>query len=371
MSLRIPTIFKNVKNIDWLLMVAIFLLICFGLTSLYSLTLGQADKNFNFLSKQIIFSVIGLALIFIIATFDYRWWQSLSGWFYAAAVVLLILVLFLGQNLKGATGWFVWNIFSFQPVEFAKLAVIIFLARCFSQWSLERYQLKLWLKSFLVILPVCILLLLQPDFGSMAVIFGIWFGMLWLAGINKKHILIFLLILVLISALGWQFILHDYQKNRLLTFLNPQLDPLGIGYNTRQSMVAIGAGGFLGRGLSLGTQSQLHFLPISEADFIFAALAEELGFVGVLFIFILYLILFYALFKIMRKAKDNFSLLTVFGFNLMFFIHLVINVGMTIGFLPVTGLPLPFVSYGGSFLLISLIGIGIIQSIKLRQNISA
>jgi len=364
-------IISTLKNIDWLLLVAVFLLICFGLSSLYSLALSQTNPDFFLLQKQIIFSIAGFILLFIFIIFDYRWWSFLSGWFYIISIIFLFLVLFLGQNLRGTTGWFVIGNFSFQPIELAKLAIIIFLAKCFSDWTYDKYQAKLWVKSFLVILPVCVLTLLQPDFGSMVVILSVWFGMLWLAGINKKHLLIFLVVLLLISLVGWQFFLHDYQKTRILSFINPQIDPLGASYNTRQSIIAIGSGGMFGKGLSLGTQSQLHFLPVSEADFIFASIGEELGFVGLLFVFILYLLFFFRSFKIMKKAKNNFSLFLVFGFSLMFFIQLIINVGMVIGLLPVTGLPLPFVSYGGSFLLISLIAVGIMQSINLRQNNSS
>ena len=363
MLIQIQTI---LKNIDWLLLVAVFLLVCLGLTSLYSLGLSEPEKDFGLLNRQVLSSVFGFIMLFVFVFLDYRWLNSLSIIFYIVSVLLLLLVLFLGTNLQGTTGWFVFGNFSFQPIELVKLSVIILLARCFSNWSHEKYTLRLWLKTFLIILPVCILLLLQPDFGSMIIILFVWFGLLFLSGISKKNFLIFLLILILISSIGWQFILRDYQQNRILSFLNPQNDPLGIGYNTRQSIIAVGSGGLFGRGLGLGTQSQLHFLPVSEADFIFSSLAEELGFFGILFIFVLYFFIFYRLFKIIKKTTNDFALLLVSGFCLMFFSQVLINIGMTIGLLPVTGLPLPFVSYGGSFLLISLISIGIIQSVKLH-----
>lgn len=355
------------RNIDWLLLVAVFLLICFGLSFLYSLGLSQ-ERDFNLLYKQIIFSLAGLLLLFIFILFDYRWWRFLSSWFYGLSVLLLILVLFFGQNIRGTTGWFVLGNFSFQPVELAKLATIIFLSRCLSSWSQEKYQASLWLKSFLVVVPVCFLLMLQPDFGSMAVFFFIWLAMLWVTGINKKHFFIFLLLALLVAVISWQFFLHDYQKDRILTFLKPGADPLGAGYSVRQSIIAIGSGGIWGRGLGLGTQSQLHFLPVSEADFIFAALTEELGFIGAVVIFTLYFILFYCLFKVMKRVKDDFALFLVFGLSLMFFIQVAINIGMVVGVLPVTGLPLPFVSYGGSFLIVSLISIGVVQSVKIRNQ---
>ncbi|MBU4481981.1 rod shape-determining protein RodA, partial [Candidatus Parcubacteria bacterium] len=350
--------FLNIfKKMDWLLLAVVFLLICFGLSTLYSLGLSN-DRDFNLLNKQILFSVLGFVLMFVISFFDYRWWRFLSIWLYFIAVFLLILVLFLGKTLGGTTGWFVLGDFSFQPVELAKLFVIIFLSRCFTKWVDEKYRVSLWLKSFFIILPVCLLILIQPDFGSMAVIFLIWILMLMLTGVKKKHILIFLLIILITAVFSWQFLLRDYQQDRILTFINPNADPLGAGYNVRQSMIAIGSGGLWGRGLGLGTQSQLRFLPISEADFIFASISEELGFVGALVIFILYFIFFFRLFKILRSLKDDFGLFLIFGLSAMFFIQVVINTGMCAGVLPVTGLPLPFVSYGGSFLIISLISIG-------------
>jgi rod shape determining protein RodA len=355
------------KKIDWLLMVAVFLLIFFGLTSLYSLGLGQTEQDFNLLHKQIFSSVLGIVLMLAVIFFDYRWLRVAAPWLYLASIILLIMVLFLGQNIKGTTGWFVFSGFSIQPVEIVKLSVVIFLAYFFVKYGHQRYQLPLWLKSFLIILPICALVILQPDFGSMAVIFLLWCGYVWLSGVSKKYILIFVLLIISLSFLTWQFILQDYQQDRIITFLNPNLDPLGSGYNVRQSIIAIGSGNMFGRGLSLGTQSQLHFLPVSEADFIFASIAEELGFVGVTVIFILYSILFYRLTKIIKNTKNEFGVFLVFGISLIFLIQVIINIGMTIGLLPITGLPLPFISYGGSFLVISLVLIGVVQSVKVRN----
>jgi len=355
------------KNIDWLLLVAVFLLICFGLSTLYSLALGSENKSFNLLEKQIISSLLGLVFMFVFIVLDYRVWRSVAPWLYAIAFILLLLVLFFGKNIQGTTGWFVLSKLSFQPIELAKIVIVIVLAKFFAHRSKLDIQISLWLKSFLIIIPFCVLVLLQPDFGSMAVIFLVWIAMLWFHGFNKKYFLFFLIIVLLMAIVSWQFLLAPYQKERVLTFLNPQADLLKSGYNVHQSMVAIGSGGLWGRGLGLGTQSQLHFLPVSEADFIFAALGEELGFIGASVLFVLYLIVFYRLFKIIKNTKDDFGTFLVFGFAMIFFIQLVINVGMAVGILPVTGLPLPFVSYGGSFLIMSLIAVGMVQGIKIRS----
>lgn len=360
--------FLNIfRHIDWLLLVAVFLLICFGLSTLYGLTLGSEKNTFNFLQKQIIFTVIGLVLLLLFIFLDYRIWRSWGGWLYLLSLVLLLLVLFFGTNIQGTTGWFRFLGFSFQPVEFAKIVVIIFLAKFFSKGDYLKKDLFLWLRSFLIIFPVCLLVILQPDFGSMIVIFCIWLGMIWLSGSKRKYFIGLFLILLISAFIGWQFFLQTYQKERILTFLNPSADILGSGYNVQQSIIAIGSGGFSGRGLGLGTQSQLHFLPVSEADFIFSVLGEELGFIGTTLIFILYVIFFYRMFRIIEAAKDDFGAFMVFGFATLFFVQILINIGMAVGFLPVTGLPLPFVSYGGSFLVMSLISVGIIQSVRIRS----
>ncbi|HPI67137.1 MAG TPA: rod shape-determining protein RodA [bacterium] len=361
--------FSLIKNFDWLLLVAVFLLIAFGLSTLYSLTLSSDNKNFNPLNRQIVFSLFGLVLLLIVSFIDYRFWHAFAWWLYGLSLVLLISVLFFGQTIQGTTGWFVFGPFNLQPVEIAKIAIIILLARFLStKASREKISLDIWFKSFFIILPILLLVVLQPDFGSMVVIFLIWFAMLFLTGIKIKHFLFFCLILVILAVVGWQFFLQPYQKDRIITFLQPQLDPLGSGYNVRQSLIALGSGGLWGRGLGLGTQSQLHFLPVSEADFIFAALGEEWGFAGTLIVFLLYLVIFYRLYRIMHHCRNDFGLFLIFGLTMMFFIQFLINVGMATGVLPVTGLPLPFVSYGGSFLVMSLIAIGMIENVKTRIN---
>ncbi|HPA25992.1 MAG TPA: rod shape-determining protein RodA [bacterium] len=360
--------FLNIfKNVDWLLLVAVFLLICFGLSTLYSLTLGTEGSGFNFLQKQFLFSLLGFILLLFFVFLDYRLWRSWSGWLYISSLLLLTLVLFFGKTIQGTTGWFRFLGFSFQPVELAKIAVVIFLAKFFSEGTYLKKEISLWLRSFLIILPACLLVILQPDFGSMIVVFCIWLSMIWLSGAKRKYFIGLFLIILVVAIIGWQFFLQTYQKERILTFLNPTADVLGSGYNVQQSIIALGSGGLTGKGLGLGTQSQLHFLPVSEADFIFAVLGEELGFIGTSLIFILYLVVFYRLFKIVQKVKDDFGAFMVLGFATLFLVQIIINIGMAVGLLPVTGLPLPFVSYGGSFLVMSLIAMGIIQSVKIRS----
>lgn len=352
------------KKIDWRLALTVFFLILIGLISLYSLSL---DANKELFLKQLTFAIIGLILMFLFSILDYRWFNNLANVLYLISVLLLILVLFFGTNLKGTTGWFTWQGFSFQPIELAKISVIIMLAKFFEKNNLKKYSFSAYYQSFLIILPIAFLAFIQPDFGSAFIVFIIWFGMLWFFGINKKHLLILLLIFIIFSFVGWNFVLQDYQKSRVLSFVNPRNDLSGAGYNTWQSIIAIGSGGLFGKGLGSGTQSLLNFLPVSEADFIFSSITEQLGFFSALIIICLFFILYFRFYKILKNTKDGFGAFILFGLFLMFFFQTLINLAMSVGMAPITGLPLPFISYGGSFLVISLISIGIIQSIKIRN----
>jgi rod shape determining protein RodA len=353
------------KKIDWQLALTVFFLILIGLTSLYSLSL---DVNKELFLKQSLFAIIGFVLMILFLFLDYRWFNNLANILYLISVILLILVLFFGTNLKGTTGWFTWKGLSFQPIELAKISIIIILAKFFEKNHTKKYSFSAYYQSFLIILPIAFLAFIQPDFGSAFIVFIIWFGMLWFFGINKKHLILLLIIFIIFSFLSWNFILQDYQKSRVLSFINPRSDLSGAGYNTWQSIIAIGSGGLFGKGLGLGTQSLLNFLPVSEADFIFSSIVEQLGFFSVLIIITIFFIFFLRLYKIIKKTKDSFGAFIIFGLFLMFFFQTIINLGMAVGLAPITGLPLPFISYGGSFLIISLISIGIIQSIKTRNT---
>jgi rod shape determining protein RodA len=212
------------------------------------------------------------------------------------------------------------------------------------------------------------LVLLQPDLGSVLILFMTWIVMVWLAGLNKRYLYFIFLILIAVSAFSWFFVLAPYQKDRVLNFIDSSRDPLDAGYNVRQSIIAVGSGGLIGRGLGLGTQSQLHFLPETQADFIFASLAEEFGFIGCIFILILYGLFFFRFYRAVRISRDNFSQLLTAGFLSIFFFQVAVNIGMSLGLLPVTGLPLPFISSGGSFLIMSFIMLGIVESLIIRNK---
>ena len=358
----------ELKNFDWVLFGAVFLLICFGLAALYSIAISFEQPDFLYFEKQIIFAVIGLILLFLVSFLNYRFWQDLSYLIYIGVAIILVAVLFFGQTVRGTTGWFSFSGLNFQPVELAKIALIVFLA-----WFLGNRvnTIKNW-RNFLVATVVAgiffLLVLFQPDFCSAIILFLIWLGMIIFAGANKKHLLLLAVSLVVIAALAWFFLFQDYQKDRILTFLNPGADPYGRGYHVRQALTAVGAGGFLGRGLGFGSQSQLKFIPASQTDFIFAVIGEELGFIGVSLIFFFWGLIFYRLIKAVKSMRDNFSLFFILGVSVLFFSQIVINIGMNIGLVPVTGISLPFLSYGGSFLVVSLVLVGITESMIIRNK---
>lgn len=354
-------------HLDWILLIAVILLISFGLAALYSVALSQKDPNFLNFKKQLIFAGIGILLVLVIGLVDYRWWEHYGYLIYIIAGLLLLTVLIFGQTLRGTTGWFSFFGFTFQPVEIAKLALITVLAKFFSQKAGQLHYFKNIFFSGLFAALFFLLVILQPDFGSAILLFLIWLGLLLFLSIRKAHLLLIVSLIIFSLIIGWFFLLKDYQKDRILILINPDLDPYGRGYHVRQAVIAVGAGNIFGRGLGFGSQSQLKFIPASQTDFIFAVIAEELGFLGVSLIIIFWGVIFYRLIEAAKNASDNFSLIFILGTSILFFIQFFINIGMNIGLVPVTGISSPFLSYGGSFLITSLILIGIVESIISRS----
>jgi rod shape determining protein RodA len=357
--------FTRFKGFDLILFIAVFLLMLFGLVTLYSINMSLQDSLFINVKKQLFFVFIGIILIFIFSKIDYRVYQNYNVIIYILAVLLLILVLLIGKNIKGTRGWFFIGGFGIQPVEFAKLALIIYLSKYLTQVSGFIASFSIFLKCFLIMAFLFFLVLLQPDLGSAMVLALIWLLMLLTSGLNKKYILSIICVGLIIAVMGWFFVLRDYQQARILAFIDPSNDPRGVGYNITQSIIATGAGQLIGRGIGFGSQSQLKFIPESQTDFIFAVIAEELGFLGVSLIFILYLIMLFRITKTIRVSKENFGAYLSLGILLYFVIHIVINIGMTIGLMPIAGIPLPFLSYGGSFMIMNCIMLGIIQSVNI------
>jgi len=355
------------KKLDWVLTISVLLLMIIGLMSIFS-TSFYHEKSYFY--KQAIFIVVGFFLMLIFAFIDYRIFRNhptLLLILYFISVFLLVIVLFLSKS-RGAASWLNLGFFNVEPVEIAKLAMVLIFAQYFSIRHIELYRLKHIIISGIYTVLVVGLVFLQPDLGSALVLIFLWIGVMIIAGIKLKQLLLLLLIGVILFSIAWLIILKPYQKDRITGFINPYLDPRGSGYHRIQSMIAIGSGGFLGRGLGHGPQSQLNFLPEQHTDFIFASIGEEWGFVGLIIIFILYFLLFSRIIKIAIRAENNFARLFCVGSVIVFIFHVFVNIGMNLGILPITGIPLSFLSYGGSNLLINFIMLGIIQSIAIREK---
>lgn len=355
-------------KLDWLLCFAVIILLILSISILYSLSLNTDTANFVIFQKQIFFALSGLVLFFLVANINYRVWSTYSKLIFIFFLVILLFVLFFGTEIKGTTGWLRIGSFGIQPIEFAKVALVIWLAKFFSDHAKDFRFFKYIILSGLATLSFLVLTVLQPDLGSSLILLGTWLILLLFTGISKKHLFWLIATFLMVVSLSWFFVLADYQKARLTTFINPGTDPQGQGYNVIQSMVAVGSGGWFGRGLALGTQSSLRFLPEPGTDFIFAVIAEDLGLFGTLVLLGLFFFIFYRLFLIIKKTKDDFGTYLVLGIASMLLVQIFINIGMNIGISPVTGIPLPLVSAGGSSLWAIMIALGMAENVHIRNS---
>lgn len=355
-------LWKELRRYDWILIALTFGIIAVGISIIYSIDLSRGD-TLTFFPTQALAVVLGFFSIVVLGAFHSSTYRTMSQPAYWFSLLILIAVLFLGQNIRGTTGWFRVFGFSFQPAEFAKIGIILLLAWWISKQGRRFDRWEFVVSSGLATFFICGLILLQPDLGSSAVIGAIWFGLIFLAGVKKRYIIGLLVMLLISVIIAWFFLFQQYQKDRILNFLYPEKDPLRSGYNVSQSIIAIGAGQTMGRGLGFGSQSQLHFLPEAQTDFIISVVGEELGFVGVTLILFLYLLLLARLLSIAKKSEDDFSAFTLFGIAILFFVQICVNIGGATGVLPVTGVTLPFLSYGGSSLIMNCALIGIAESI--------
>jgi rod shape determining protein RodA len=360
--------FNFLFKIDKTLFISIAALILIGLIIIFSTSYSSTGTDFLNFKKQLIFSIVGIILMFAASFFDYRALKNYTGIFYIFACFILVAVLYSGSLVRGTSSWFSFGFFNFQPAEFVKIIIIIILAKYLSQTSNSLGDLKKIIVSGIYLSLPVLLIIFQPDFGSALIIIFVWFAMLFIVGINKKYMALILILGLFVSTLSWSYALKDYQKDRIITFINPQSDPHDSGYNVIQSIIAVGSGEIWGNGLGRGSQSQLNFLPEKHTDFIFAVVAEEMGFIGVLLVLGFFGIIFYRFFYIIKEAQDNFGRLFVLGTAFMLMFHIVINAGMNMGIMPVTGIPLPFVSYGGSSLISMLIMLGLTQSVYIKGS---
>ena len=364
-------IFSRLRHFDWPLFLAVLCLTGIGLAVIYSTSLasgGQgADANFGNFRKQLLFAGAGIAVALLTAAANYRALSPLARFGYAAAAVMLIAVLAFGKTVKGTTGWFGIAGLGVQPVELVKLFMIVFLAKFLAARARSMRGAGALLATGSAVGISAGLVLMQPDFGSAFLVLSVWFVMLVISGVRRTHLLVMALLFVATAALAWGFALKPYQRDRIAVFLDPGRDPSGRGYQVTQSIIAVGSGGIAGKGLGFGSQSQLRFLPERQTDFLFAALAEELGFVGVVLVLGLFGLFFYRGYGLAVSARDDFTLFLVVGILVSFAVEVTVNIGGTLGLLPITGIALPFLSYGGSSLLTKFLMVGLLESVAVRR----
>lgn len=349
---------------DPIIFIIPILLVIISLSTIYTITF--ANNGYKLVLNQLVAVLIGIAIAGFITYLDYKFWRSTAFSLYLIGIVLLIVVSIFGANEFGASRWIELGFFRLQPSELMKIFLVLIIARFLETrfGRIKWYHILIGL--FIASIPFG-LVLKQPDLGTATVFIAILISLYIGAKISWKYILSILVLFVISLPFIWTN-LHDYQRERVMTFINPSSDPYGSGYNVLQSMIAVGSGGIFGQGFGQGSQSQLNYLPVAHADFIFAGFAESAGFVGSVILLILFLIFLWRVFYISKIAPDKFGALVSLGFGAMFLWQVFINIGMNIGVAPVTGIPLPFMSYGGSSIIANFIALGILQNIYIRSK---
>ncbi|HBB56959.1 TPA: rod shape-determining protein RodA [Patescibacteria group bacterium] len=354
-------IYKN-ASIDWVLFIATLPLLAAGLISMRSFGL-ESDYYFT---RQVYWIIFSMFLFFSFSFVDWRIFKKTEVLvvLFLVANFFLMILLVTGKVTKGAASWFDLGLFSIEPVDPLKILIIFILAKYFSRRHIEIANIRHIIIPGLYVGIPTFLVFLQPDFGSAIILFLIWLAMIMVAGISKRHLIAIVLILTTLLSISWFFAFEPYQKDRILTFLNPARDARGAGYNALQSTIAVGSGGMFGKGIGFGSQSRLEFLPEHQTDFIFAAFVEEWGFVGAMFVFIFYAIVVWRVLKNAYLGQSNFE--TLFGIGVASFLaaHFFVHIGMNIGLLPITGTTLPFLSYGGSHMATVYMSLGILMGMR-------
>jgi rod shape determining protein RodA len=352
---------KRFAHIDWILFLATLPILGAGLITMNSFM--GADAYF---SRQLIWVGVSIFVFFILSSLDLRIFKKTEviTFIFATMCSILLLLFAVGTVAKGAQSWFRLGAFSIQPSDPAKLVLILLLSKYFSRRHIEIAYVRHIIVSGLYAFIIFFLILMQPDFGSALIIFCIWLGMVLVSGISKKHLITVFLIGLFTFVGLWNFAFADYQKARIMNFIHPLADIQGSGYNAYQSTITVGSGQLFGKGIGYGTQSRLHFLPEYQTDFIFAAYSEEWGFIGALLIIFLFGVIIYRILKNAIRGATNFEILYGAGVAIFFMSHLFINIGMNMGVMPVTGITVPFMSYGGSHLIVEFAALGILMSMR-------
>ncbi|NUQ00925.1 MAG: rod shape-determining protein RodA [Armatimonadetes bacterium] len=361
---------RLVRRIDWRLLAFVAAILAISWPTIYSAMLGfDSTAAWHYAQRQLLYAAIGAVFMVLVNTIDHHQLAGLSRPIYWASVLFLVVVLVVGREVNGAKSWLGVGMFRLQPSEFAKIAVIIALARLFSEAETDAGEWRTLFQSAAVLAAPLLLILAQPDLGTSLTFIAVWLVLLWWAGARWWQLALIVMLGLAAFALMWKLdILADYQKSRITVLFDPGADPRGQGYNLRQSLIAVGSGGWSGQGWLQGTQTHLRFLPERHTDFIFAVLCEEWGFVGAITLLLLYLGLVWRGLLIVLRADSSFGRLVALGCVTVILLHVLLNVGMVIGLLPITGLPLPFFSYGGSNLLTSLVLVGLLLNVGMRRG---
>ncbi len=353
---------KNIKKIDIVIILCIIFILIYSILLLYSSNINS--KNNNIIYKKIFHIIVGLIIMLYIINFDKKYYIKNAYIIYIICNLLLIYVFIYGYIINGAKRWINIKIIKFQPSEIAKITVPILITKILNENNYPIKNIKKIILIIIITLIPSILIYLQPDLGTSILILLYGIIGLYLSGINKKIILLFIIITLLIIPFLWKFLLYKYQKNRIITLFNKESDILNNGYQINQSKIAIGSGGIYGKGIFLGTQSKFNFIPENKTDFIFTLIAEEHGFIGILIILLIYIILIVKTLIICIKDNDIFNKLLISNLIINFCIHIFINIGMVIGVFPIVGIPLPLISYGGTSLITTISMFAIIMSLK-------
>jgi rod shape determining protein RodA len=355
---------RLVREIDWVLLALVLLQSIIGVIFIYS--------SAHFLPgayhvRQLVWVGVSLLVFFLVLAFDYKFFVSLSGYFYALVIGLLSLMLVFGRLVAGTKSWLTFGLMQLQPSELTKIVMILVFARIFAEYKSSYLTTHHTLGALLVAGVPLLLIVAQPDLGTAMTFLAIVGGSFILAGLKRKTVVLLVVAALALAIGGWNIGLKDYQKKRVTTLINPAGDPRGSGYQVMQSKIAIGSGGLTGKGFTKGTQSQLRFLPARHTDFIFSVIGEETGFLGVLVVILLYSAMLARMFLAVPKARDRAGVYIVFTASLLIAFQFLVNVLMVIGLFPVVGITLPFLSYGGSSLLTSYIAVGLVMNVRMRR----
>lgn len=356
------------RNFDFWLLGAVVIALIFGVTMIRSAIAGNENLA-TMVPRQIIFGGIGFVVIILAAAIDYRFWSGAIVWMYAVIVIFLLLLFIIGGTRFGATRWLETGLVSIQPTELAKIVFILALAD-FIDKNIDAKRNWGWLlKSLVIALGIAGLIFIQPNLSNVIVVMFLWAAMTWIGGLDLKQLGILVLVIAVLAVVTYSFLLQPYQRLRITTFIFPPASAsYGATYNVQQALAALGSGGWVGKGYGHGTQTQLRFMKVRHNDFIFSVIGEELGLIGAVLVLILIGFIVYRCLRAARLARDPFGSMIAYGVAILIFFQAVVNIGVNLNLIPVTGIPLPFISYGGSGLISLMLGIGLVESVVLRHK---